>query len=290
MRIIGEAQQQWAPLRRKYNLFLFHQSPNTETNLGTRQISSGDLPMSSSQQLQVSKTAPNPSTGEYNQFAYVDEPFLSWDFSLRSAKSQLIGSVNRNWGGIGKELFTDTGVYALRMDAAGLVQQSQVPGASSGRTDVVSYDEKSPGMTLDQRAVMLATAVSIDFDYFSRHSGAGGGMGWMPLWFPMGGGEAAAAGEAAEGAGAVGEAGEGSIIRGADLEGSRDGGIGAAAGMGTMAGYETMQRGAGRAGADDAWPSDRGSNNDVYGGEGPDMGDSAGKAGGEMDAGDFFDF
>lgn len=27
------------------------------------------------------------------------------------------------------------------------------------------------GLTLDQRAVMLATAVSVDFDYFSRHSG-----------------------------------------------------------------------------------------------------------------------
>lgn len=32
------------------------------------------------------------------------------------------------------------------------------------------------GMTLDERAVMLATAVSIDFDYFSRHSGHGGFM------------------------------------------------------------------------------------------------------------------
>lgn len=291
MRMIGEAQQQWAPLRRKYNLFLFHQPPNTETDLSTRQISSGDLPMSSSQQLQVSETAPNSSAGEFNQFAYVDEPFLSWDFSLRSAESQLIGSVNRNWGGLGKELFTDTGVYALRMDAAGSVQQPQIPGASSGRTDVVPYDRKSPGMTLDQRAVMLATAVSIDFDYFSRHSGAGSGMGWMPLWFPMGGGEAAAAGEAAEGAGALGEAGEGSIIRGADPEGSRDAGVGAAAGMGTMAGYETMQRGAGRAGADDAWPSGRGNNDDAYGGEGPDMGDSAGEAaGGKVDTGDFFDF
>ncbi|KAL8704612.1 MAG: hypothetical protein Q9225_008077, partial [Loekoesia sp. 1 TL-2023] len=103
-------------------------------------------------------------------------------------------------------------------------------------------------MTLDQRAVMLATAVSIDFDYFSRHSGAGGGMGWMPLWFPMGGGEAAAAGEAAEGAGAVGGATEGSIIREEEAAAG-------AAGMGTMAGYEAMQRGAGRGGADDASPT-----------------------------------
>ncbi|KAL8909024.1 MAG: hypothetical protein Q9207_000475 [Kuettlingeria erythrocarpa] len=319
MRIIGEAQQQWAPLRRKYNLFLFHQSSNAKANLGTRQISSGDPQMASSQQPQVSETASIVSAGEYNQFAYVDEPFLSLDFSLRSVQSELIGSVNRNWGGIVKEIFADIGTYALRMDAAGLAQQRHLPGASSGKTGVVPYDKKGPGMTLDQRAVMLATAVSIDFDYFSRHSGAGGGLGWMPLWFPMGGGEAAATGEVAEGAGAIGEAGQGSVIRGADLEGSRDAGVGTAVGMGSMAGYETMQRGAGRGGADDAlptapqeemlengeprsnegdwtWgvdasaPSDRGSGSDGYGGEGADFGDSAGEPDGEIDEGDFFDF
>jgi len=30
------------------------------------------------------------------------------------------------------------------------------------------------GLSLDERAVILAAAVSIDFDYFSRHSGNGG--------------------------------------------------------------------------------------------------------------------
>jgi hypothetical protein len=30
------------------------------------------------------------------------------------------------------------------------------------------------GMTLDERAIMLAAAVSIDFDYFSRHSSGHG--------------------------------------------------------------------------------------------------------------------
>lgn len=255
MRIIGEAQQQWAPLRRKYNLFLLHQPANTETSLGTHQITSGDLPRSSSQQLQVSEAVPAGSSGEYNQFASVDEPFLSWDFSLRSAESRLIGSVNRNWGGIGRELFTDTGVYALRMDAAGLAQQPQLPGSNNRRTDVIGYDEKSPGMTLDQRAVMLATAVSIDFDYFSRHSGAGGGMGWMPLWFPIGGGEAAAAGEAAEGAGAAGAATEGSVIREADLARPGAVGDGTVTGVGTMAGYEAMQKGDGRDGANEGSPT-----------------------------------
>jgi lipopolysaccharide biosynthesis glycosyltransferase len=58
-RIIGECQQQWAMLRRKYNLFLYQDntsgatSPDYEPEVGGRD-------------------------GTYKQFAYVDEPFLSW--------------------------------------------------------------------------------------------------------------------------------------------------------------------------------------------------------------------
>ena len=246
MRIIGEAQQQWAPLRRKYNLFLYHQFPKPETDLGNRQITAGDLPLSNSQQLQVSEATKNGSDGEFGQFAYVNEPFLSWDFSLLSADQRLIGSVNRNFAGFGREIFTDTGVYALRMDAAGLADEPRHLISKTGETS-----ERIPhvGMTLDQRAVMLATAVSIDFDYFSRHSGSGGGMGFLPMWFPgMGGG--AAAGEAAEGAGAV-EGAAGGAARGAGGTGE-----GAALGAGSMAGYEAMNSGA--AGGESAPPDTTG--------------------------------
>lgn len=176
----------------------------------------------------------NQGQGQYNQFAYVDEPFLSWDFSLKSANDQLIGSVNRNFAGFAREIFTDTGVYAMRMDSAD-------QGTEISRSNGV------PGLTLDQRAVMLATAVSIDFDYFSRHSGGSGAFGYMPFWFPGGGGSAPAGGAAAEGAaageaGAVGEAAAGDLGR----AGASNGMNGMAAGMtgaGTMAGYEAMQRG-----------------------------------------------
>lgn len=307
--MIGEAQQQWAPLRRKYNLYLFQQFQDAERMPDNRQITSRDHPVSSpnSKQLQISQAVENGSNGEYTQFAYVDEPFLSWDFSLRSAESQLIGSVNRNWGGIGRELFTDTGVYALRMDAAGMAQEPQLPGLNPGKTDVVPCEEKIPAMTLDQRAVMLATAVSIDFDYFSRHSSVGGGTTWMPLWFPIGGGEATAAGEAAEGGGAVGEVSEGSIIR-------QDGPAAGATGMGTMAGYEAMQRGNRQGGDeddddasptipqegilgddeswghtgpdDDPWGRTPQSSSGKDGGGGGDIGDGGG---GGFDIGDFFE-
>lgn len=242
MRVIGEAQQQWAPLRRKYNLFLHR--PLSETTSDAPQLTSGDLPRSNFTALQT--TSPDEETHGFTQFASVDEPWLSWDFSLMSGEKKLIGSVNRNFAGFAREIFTDTGVYALRMDSAGLAAE---PGHLVSKTGAQAQGEQvlenPTGMTLDQRAVMLATAVSIDFDYFSRHSGTGGGVGWMPLWFPWGGGaagEAGAVGGAAEASGAAGAEG-GLAGRGAG-EVARDIGVGegAAAGAGGLAGYEAIQR------------------------------------------------
>ncbi|KAL4915606.1 Scramblase-domain-containing protein [Aspergillus aurantiobrunneus] len=230
MRVIGEAQQQWAPLRRKYNLFTYHHSPNPATEMGTQRIPLTQTGLSNAQQMQLARTPEgNRDFGEFNQFAYVDEPFLSWDFSLRSADSRLIGSVNRDFVGFAREIFTDTGVYALRMDSADL-KPAEVPDQSTSIT----------GMTLDQRAVMLATAVSVDFDYFSRHSGAGD-MAFFPMWIPGVGGDAAAGGAAAGEAGAVGEATAGTIGRGA--AGSMgEGAAAGAAGAGAIAGYDAMSR------------------------------------------------
>ena len=220
MQIIGESKQQWAPLRRKYNLFVY---------------SPGDV---------------------FNQFAYVDEPFLSWDFALRSADGGPIGSVNRDFSGFAREIFTDTGVYALRMDSV-----LAAPGGDG------VYPQGHTAMTLDQRAVVLATAVSIDFDYFSR---SGGGGGFIPLWFPfpMGGaggeaaaGEAAAgeaaAGEAAAGAGetgALGETASGALGKAGAGGGLAEGMASGAAGAGTMAGYDAMERGLGRTGTEQQPP------------------------------------
>lgn len=213
MRVIGETQQQWAPLRRRYNLFTYHHSPEPATDMGAQSLPLSASGLSQTQQMQLTRSGQSgQEQGEFNQFAYVDEPFLSWDFALRSADNRLIGSVNRDFAGFGRELFTDTGVYALRMDSA-----NEPTGTEK---------QSATGMTLDQRAVMLASAVSVDFDYFSRHSGSGG-FGFMPMWIPGMGGDAAA--------GAAGRAG---------AAGGMAEGVGAgAAGAGTMAGYEAMQRG-----------------------------------------------
>ena len=262
MRIIGEAQQQWAPLRRKYNLFLFRdsnwQGSATQPN-----------PTTTSQQV-PSRAAAADSIGSYHQFAYVDERFLSWDFSLLSSDSRLLGSVNRNFAGFGREIFTDTGLYALRMDAASLAEEPSHLISKTGKSETV-YGETGAGMSLDQRAVMLATAVSVDFDYFSRQRN---GMfdGILPFWM-IGGGEAAegaAVGEAAGGA-AAGEP-AGSVIGRTGSEGAGLGNVGGAgaagamgegamAGAGTMAGYEAMQRG--MRGREEAAPPEAGQ--DDYG-------------------------
>jgi len=146
---------------------------------------------------------------------------LSWDFSL-AKRGNLIGSINRNFRGFGREIFTDTGQYVLRMDAASpettnitnssvhhfpARRKVRVPPLGPGKSGeevrispgkrlrrlqrlppeedklyqdrfakrispTVDVVERTVGLlTLDERAVMLATAVSIDFDYFSRHSG-----------------------------------------------------------------------------------------------------------------------
>jgi len=138
---------------------------------------------------------------------------LSWDFTLADVHGNLIGSINRNFRGFGREIFTDTGQYILRMDAASpettnitnsdairhfptrtveLLPKSEeakqhykgqrLLGTKEESTDMVQQygapkgmelveRTSARGLTLDERAVMLATAVSIDFDYFSHTSG-----------------------------------------------------------------------------------------------------------------------
>lgn len=315
MRIIGSAEQEWAPLRRKYNLFLARDLGTSSSSPAPPQLSSGDLPLSESKAVFVYEG----DSREFGmqQFARVDEPFMSWDFRLQSEDGRLAGSVSRNFSGFAREIFTDTGVYALRMDSVGLAEQ---PADSVSPTEEQRKQslEGIPGMTLDQRAVMLATAVSIDFDYFSRHSGSGGMMPlWMPVWW--GGGEAAggaAAGEA--GAGAIGAAGETGIAEAGAAARGLGSAEGVATGAATMAGYEAMQRGMGSSQADDMspqaadpypanpldhpqnppsqgdeqvwgqqgdpWAENRSHEQDPWGGQGGGSGDSGGGGGGGGDS------
>ncbi|KAF1812206.1 Scramblase-domain-containing protein [Eremomyces bilateralis CBS 781.70] len=188
--IIGEAQSEWAPLRRKYHLFHHHSAP--------------------------------AGPGEFAQFASINEAFLSWSFMLRDEDGRVIGNVDRNWAGLGREFLTDTGVYVLRMDAAA---EEAAAGTAQEGVEKSGPPADVPTLSLDQRAIMLATAVSIDFDYFSRSRG-----GFMP--FPMfwGSSEAGTVGVGGVG-GAAGGMGEGAMM-----------------GAGGAAVYETMQGGRGAGG------------------------------------------
>ncbi|KAL7410656.1 Scramblase-domain-containing protein [Mrakia frigida] len=144
--LVGEAQQDWHLWRRKYNLFL-------------------------------SRPSTDPTTGAlvpaFDQFASIDERFWSWEFWLRDAEGRARGSVSRNFGGFGREIFTDTGTYILRFDAVNAeISDAQAHGPvvdpKTGVEVIVPPPSQGEGLTLDERAVALATAISIDFDYFSR--------------------------------------------------------------------------------------------------------------------------
>ena len=94
------------------------------------------------------------SKAEFLQFGEIDEVLLSWTFSVRDEGGRLLATIDRNFTNLAREILTDTGCYVIR------------------------FDPSERG--LSQRAVVLACAVSIDFDYFSRLSG-------RPLWtlFPF---------------------------------------------------------------------------------------------------------
>ena len=193
-RLIGEVQQEWHLVRRKYNLFTIEQpDPSTiEKDMLTTAISK--------------ERAVDGQGLDRVQFAHIDGGFLALDFDMQDEQGRPMASVSRNFVGFARELFTDSGQYALRFDAA-VIQDFQkeqglgatiatVTTASSSGTPSTAADggknlqeakeiqaakdesalaqlESRGGLTLDQRAVILACAVSIDFDYFSRHSGNG---------------------------------------------------------------------------------------------------------------------
>lgn len=67
----------------------------------------------------------------------------------------LLASINRNFRGIGRELFTDTGQYVIRFDSAGT--ELQLPPGSKTEVQgqsLIMPDSGEGGLTLDQRAMV----------------------------------------------------------------------------------------------------------------------------------------
>uniref|UniRef100_A0ACD5V505 Uncharacterized protein n=1 Tax=Avena sativa TaxID=4498 RepID=A0ACD5V505_AVESA len=102
------------------------------------------------------------------QFAVVENPgFWNWTFTLIDEDEKVLAQIDRNWRGIGLELFTDAGQYAIRFGDSGQSRKFGLPADVIEELDVVRQ------LTIPERAVALALAVSLDSDYFSRRGGWG---------------------------------------------------------------------------------------------------------------------
>lgn len=102
------------------------------------------------------------------QFAHVDSGFLAVDFDMRDEQERKIASVNKDFTGFAREIFTDARQYVLRLDPSMGVDASGL--VNDTNTIVGAEDPTLAGakLTVDQRAVLLATAISIDFGKLTR--------------------------------------------------------------------------------------------------------------------------
>ncbi|UPQ97825.1 phospholipid scramblase [Chloropicon primus] len=199
------------------------------------------------------------------QFGEIKGNFLAWEFEITDEAGGTLALIDRNFSGFGIELFTDAGKYVIHFggDSKGrkMVEghgtgpatqighpwtstSTNVTAMAKSRTNVEVQDEQynaikvARPLSMAERAITLAAVISIDFDYFSRHSGShgiGGGGTPMPWFFPFpgifGGGsedvDAAGSGEAAP-PGDLGEGGadgdEGGWFGNDDGDGDGDGG------------------------------------------------------------------
>ncbi|XP_042506986.1 altered inheritance rate of mitochondria protein 25-like [Macadamia integrifolia] len=101
------------------------------------------------------------------QFAEVVNPgFWNWTFTLKDIDGNVQAQIDRDWRGFGFELFTDAGQYVIRFG-------NSDPSFQTGPVGMIQELETSHPLTLLERAVTVALAVSLDNDYFSRHGGWG---------------------------------------------------------------------------------------------------------------------
>ncbi|KAJ0079745.1 hypothetical protein Patl1_24195 [Pistacia atlantica] len=99
------------------------------------------------------------------QFAVVENPgFWYWTFTLKDINGEVLAEIDRDWRGFGFEIFTDAGQYVIRFGNAD-------PGSKTGPARVIQELEVARPLTLSERAVTVALAISLDNDYFSRHGG-----------------------------------------------------------------------------------------------------------------------
>ena len=134
-----------------------------------------------------------------SQFAQVDSGFLAVDFDMVDENGRKLASVNKDFTGFAREIFTDARQYVLRLDPSLGVDAMGIVNDQATIAETVQTEQK---LSSDQRAVLLATAICIDFDYFSLHSRGPLGPGGMFMPMPIPGGGAGGAADAGAMAGA----------------------------------------------------------------------------------------
>ncbi|CAN1160196.1 Altered inheritance rate of mitochondria protein 25 [Linum perenne] len=103
------------------------------------------------------------------QFAVVENPGLwYWTFTLKDIDGQVLAQIDRNWRGFGFEILTDAGQYVIRFGSH-----------ETEHSSLIEELEVVRPLSLSERAITVALAISLDNDYFSRHGGWGVPFGPM---------------------------------------------------------------------------------------------------------------
>ncbi|CDF34651.1 unnamed protein product [Chondrus crispus] len=107
------------------------------------------------------------------QFAEVNSGFLAVDFDMRDMDGKKMASVNKDFTGFARELFTDARQYVLRMDPSyGLSHDANlVNDANTINLGQEEYSDTKMGQR--ERAVVLAAALAIDFGMFLSKKSSG---------------------------------------------------------------------------------------------------------------------
>ncbi|KAG0044383.1 hypothetical protein BGZ83_010401 [Gryganskiella cystojenkinii] len=97
--LIGEVQQEWHLIPRRYNLFTIEQPDPSEYKADNNTSA-----------ISTDRNSEGKGLNRV-QFADIDGGFLALDFDMQDEQGQKMASVNRNFVGFARELFTDSGQY-----------------------------------------------------------------------------------------------------------------------------------------------------------------------------------
>lgn len=101
------------------------------------------------------------------QFAVVDSGLLAVDFDMRDVHGRKLAAVNKDFTGFAREIFTDARQYVLRLDPRfGLSADGVLVTDAATVADEPASDFSDQRLSDSERAVILATAIAIDFGKF----------------------------------------------------------------------------------------------------------------------------